>query len=67
MHMLAFAIWVSFLTALTVEGNFMPTTVSLQRKMILRSCHFHLLSLWLKTVQSSAVQPGSEKRALGEI
>lgn len=45
----------------------MPTTVSLQRKTILCSCHFHLLSLWLKTVQSSAVQPGSEKRALGEI
>lgn len=67
MHMLAFAIWVSFVTALIVEGNFMPTTVSLQRKTTLRSCHFHLLSLRLKTVQSSAVQPVSEMRALGEI
>lgn len=26
----------------------MPTTVSFQRKTILRSCHFHLLSVWLK-------------------
>lgn len=29
MHTLALALWVSFVAVLTVEGNFMPTTVSL--------------------------------------